>query len=249
MWPVFFAIYIESLQARKHWGRSCCSSLLHPCPKWTCPLLHSKKPWLWRLAFSVSGAAQSTSKKQGNYKKKKKSFPVLHLVLELFFKLEQAFKDCSVRQLKAPHVSGFKRRHLSHLRPCLCLSYFNCKLWANAYLLSLWRQYVKVDIVTNFREWKKILFRDNVPIHCRASSKVQVLFKKYHIAGKFQVKSWQLVLLHGSPEWFKAWNLSCLVYTSVWLKMSCSTISWLLLIVLCKLFFVFSPLVEIRCHD
>lgn len=61
-------------------------------------------------------------------KKKKKSFPVLHLVLELFFKLEQAFKDCSVRQLKAPHVSGFKRRHLSHLRPCLCLSYFNCKL-------------------------------------------------------------------------------------------------------------------------
>lgn len=109
--------------------------------------------------------------------KKKKSFPVLHLVLELFFKLEQAFKDCSVRQLKAPHVSGFKRRHLSHLRPCLCLSYFNCKLWANAYLLSLWRQYVKVDIVTNFREWKKILFRDNVPIHCRASSKVQVLFK------------------------------------------------------------------------
>lgn len=73
MWPVFFAIYIESLQARKHWGRSCCSFLLHPCPKWTCPLLHSKKPWLWRLAFSVSGAAQSTSKKQGNYKKKKKN--------------------------------------------------------------------------------------------------------------------------------------------------------------------------------
>lgn len=59
---------------------------------------------------------------------KKKSFPVLHLVLELFFKLQQAFKDCSVRQLKAPHVSGFKRRHLSHRRPCLCLIYFNCKL-------------------------------------------------------------------------------------------------------------------------
>lgn len=50
--------------------------------------------------------------------------------------------------------------------------------------------------------------------------------EKYRIAGKFQAKSWQLVLLCGSLEWFKAWNLSCLMCTSIWLKVSRRAVSW-----------------------